>query len=46
MKSQNFWDFAFEQKRKNKTKSFCLACSWKSDGFLSWAAHNAALCVI
>ena len=29
MKSQNLWDFAFEHKRKNKTKRFCYVRSWK-----------------
>lgn len=40
MKSQNLWDFAFEQKKKNKTKSFCLARSSKSIGFLRCTNHS------
>lgn len=33
--------FCFGQKkRKNKTKSFCLALSWKSVGFLRRTTHS------
>ncbi len=40
IRSQNLWDFALDKKRKNKTKSFCLARSWKSVGFLRRTNHS------
>ncbi len=33
--------FAFDKKRKSKTKRFCLVRSWKSVGFLRRTNHRA-----
>jgi hypothetical protein len=40
MRSQNLMDFALDKKNKSKTKSFCLARSWKSVGFLRRTNHS------